>query len=295
MPIREHYYAHAAFSASGVNRILNDTLAHYRADQVENTDSSDKRIGDAIHYMILTPTEFIKEKAIFSGSKTLESKGGEKFIEENPGKFCLSEHEYWEARRVVDNAKKCPKFKKLVSREGEKEKEIYLTLEGEKIKRLVEYPEAIYSDAHPDRLLPEWVYEGIDGCPAKAMLDHCDDKLIMDLKSTRDTKAKFERSFVNYGYQYQAVWYPMAAYLHDGKARDMLFVVLEKPAPNATFLVKFNKDAARKVRAEVAYAAYLYNQARISGNWPSYEFKVDEVGLPGYYRPKFPRANEDSE
>jgi hypothetical protein len=136
----------------------------------------------------------------------------------------------------------------------------------------------------------------VDGiaCRAKPDMVCLDQKVIWDLKSTKDASPKeFERSVVSFGYHRQAAFYREAVYQSTGVECRFLFLVVEKESPWECAVYELDEWFLTKGEEEVGALLAEYRQRKMANNWEQvWGSGVVPLSLPKWYKSNIYQSSE---
>lgn len=233
MPDHE-YHAIEAFSNSGGGKLSEDyTPRHYKANEFKGSPAT--RLGTVVHARMLMGEKWDDEIKVWTGSKTLTSKGALKFIEDHPG------------------------FTVVTQEESDKAKELVETVESYDPHVIKFFKQTINEQA---------IIGEIEGVPVKCKLDAWSEKLgkIYDVKTT-ESLAKFRRSFYDLGYHRQAAWYLRLAQLAGLAAEQFVFFVVESSAPYCHKFVTVTEEVIEDGREDIDQAFEIYKECYLANDW----------------------------
>jgi hypothetical protein len=250
--LKPEYYSREALSNSGIKQLMQSPEHYITWRKKEHKGSKSLRIGEMVHYILLTPEVIRDEVEVFPG-KSLTTKSADKFRLLHPKKFILTQEEYDIACKVAQKVLQNNKICKFLGLPGEREKDIYVE---------------------------------VDGVPGKALYDFINPRMILDVKTSSEfgeyiKKAdNFKKKFRLYGYHIQAAWYQRVAEIHDGIRRKVYFLVIEMEEPYCAKIMSPDQtliDYAWYVHCRKAID--LYRDCMASKEWPGYSFEVDEIRI----------------
>jgi len=263
MPIGD-YHALPHLSSSGVPYILTSP-AHYK--QKVWTDSKAKRIGGAVHLLLLEPEKVAKfmpkmpelDRGPGGG---ITKKGREEkaawMASLSKDVLLLDDEERGVAEKCAAAIREHPYTQNLAflcPQRSEREVSLFFTVETE------EGP--CHMRARPDSIVP-----GL-AC-------------MFDLKTTMDAEPNaLRRHAENYGWHRQAALYTRAAAACGVELRDerMVFVAVEKSEPFGVRFVAYDDDALEQGDRDVMRAATIWARCHRTGEWPSYPNRIDTLHL----------------
>lgn len=252
------YHGWAALSHSWMNR-LKQSPAHlisYLSE--ENKDTPALRLGRAIHAAVLEPERFRAEFAWAPAGLDRRTKEGK---------------ETWAAlvaAHGAENLLSCDEFetceamrKRVWSRSAAR---TLLGGEGECELSVVWDNAGILAKARADRM--SWKLKG---------------GTVVDLKSTGDASlAEFERSIFKFGYHRQAAWYLQGFQAHKIEVAHFCIIAVEKEPPYEVGVYRITDEAINAGWQQIEPVLDVYRRCLESNEFPGYEDKVVDIGLPAY-------------
>jgi hypothetical protein len=254
MALMKDYYSYKALSNSGIKRILRSPAHFKHWLSAERKMSKSLILGELVHYFLLRPDLVADEVAVFEKGKTLDSKLGNKFILNNPDKFCCTRDQYEYAEHVSKTI-----------------------LQDRRVSRLIGLPNA--KREHP-------IIQTINGVPGKALYDLLSPEIILDVKTHSDeggyfnNAESFDANFFKYGYDIQAAWYQRMAEIWDGMRRDVLFLVVEMEEPFAYTIRQVEQDDMDSAWTDCERAIEIYKECLATDVWPGYPFEIRTIKKP---------------
>lgn len=265
MPIGE-YHASPALSNSGISDILKSPR-HYR--EKVWADTKDKRIGSAVHVLTLEPekaAELLPECPVKARRSKADKEAyatWEAMI--HPDATRLNDEERATAEALAEallSSGHIQRIGLLDPKRAKFETSMFATVKTD------EGP--CWVRCRPDSWLP-------------IKTDDYDGGLIFDIKTTREdaTRDGFSRAVGNYGYHVQAALYIHVARTLGFNVVDdgMLFPVVEKSAPHGVGIFALDDQAIEQGHRDFMRAATIWAKCYRTGEWPSYEEKVQTVSL----------------
>ncbi len=190
--------------------------AHYYAKKEIKEDSEAFSFGRAFHSIVLTPSDFSNNYAVWSGKSrgTKEGKAEyQKACEENEGKTLITQKDVDTLHRMIDS---------------------------------------LYSSLTASSLLTNGIAESaafsIDpdtGLERKCKRDYCrNDGILVDLKSADSADIKsFSYAVTKYFYDKQAAYYlDVSSDVENKKYEDFIFIVVEKSAPYGVAIYSMDSE-----------------------------------------------------
>jgi len=123
----------------------------------------------------------------------------------------------------------------------------------------------------------------LTGLMCKARLDyvHLENRVIVDLKSTRDASPDaFSKAIWNYGYHQQAAFYLDGLGTLLGDMAEFVFVAVEKEEPFAVACYRAASDILTMGVGAYRRSLQIYKECVVSGVWPAYSQEVELITLP---------------
>lgn len=253
------YHAAPHLSASGVSDILKSP-AHYRKKVWH--DSKAKRIGSAVHLLLLEPEKAAKLLPQAPGVNKRTKAGREEFaaweasLPSEALRLASDEREL--ADRCATAIREHPFTQNLAflcPQRSQREVSLFFTVETE------EGP--CHMRARPDSIVP-----GL-AC-------------LFDIKTAMDLEPNtLRRHAEGYGWHRQAALYTRAAAALGIELRDerMVFVAVEKSEPFAVRFVAYDDDALELGDRDIMRAATIWARCNRTGEWPSYPNQIDTLHL----------------
>jgi hypothetical protein len=238
------YFSHEALSNSGIKQILKSPRKFRYWTDTEKADSSDFRIGRALHNIVLEPER--PRILLYDQTQTFQSKAGQAFLAANPDSICLTADEYATVSGMAESIASNHSVSRLIASCPVREAEIY----GQELT-------------------------AFGPIKSKAMVDAMSSGLILDLKTTRDDPGDFLWTGKRFGYDIQAAWYRHMAYTHvDGNMREFVFIVVEKNPPYEIALYQTKPETFEKGWEKCAEGIEAYGQCMSLNRWPARDTSV---------------------
>lgn len=112
--------------------------------------------------------------------------------------------------------------------------------------------------------------------------------LIEDFKTaTTADPEKWSKRAVDYGYDLQAILYPMAVEFSRGGFADYRCIVVEKQPPYLVTEFKFAPDVLALARRKVEWAISMWSRCLASGVWPGYAAQTCWVNLEPWHEQRW--------
>lgn len=244
MPIGE-YHASPALSNSGIKHLLKSP-AHYKAYLAGDSDSKALRVGRMFHTLALEPH-------LAEDWEPIESLRPKRDRDE---------------RAIAEACAKAVRDSALTKRIG--------FLDPARAK----FEVSMYCNVKTDEG-PCWVRCRMDSW-LPILPETENGGLIFDLKSTDTaTRDNFALSVGKFGYHIQAALYIHVARTLGFNVVDdgMLFPVVEKAPPHGVGIFALDDQAIEQGHRDFMRAATIWAKCYRTGEWPSYEEKVQTVSL----------------
>ena len=253
------YHAGSELSRSVADALLKTCPAKvkYDLDNPSPTKSSALIMGGCTHAMVLEPEsiqyEYDVKPAFIDGSGPRTNAYKEAFAleqEERPGIRWLTASEWDTCSAMAESALENPVLRDYLSDvDSVAEGTGFFELEGAKCK------------VRPDLYSPNA-------------------EVIVDLKTTYDaSEMGFRKSVRNFGYGFQAAWYLTGMRLLGLKARNLIFVAVEKEPPHATASYALTISEIERRVPDMQRACRLWAECTSSGVWPGYADDVRTLDL----------------
>ena len=123
------------------------------------------------------------------------------------------------------------------------------------------------------------------GILCKAKLDYLRHGLVLDYKTTTDTRLfEFSRTIAKYGYHRQKAWYMEGAEHRTGeRPRGAVIIAQDKEMPDDIGVFALDAEAISQGMIEAEAAYHKISERLQTGDWSSHPAEIQEVGLPGWY------------
>lgn len=215
----------------------------------ERKESEAMKLGTVYHTMVLEPAKFVDQYAIEPVVNKRTNAGKDelaKFAEENAGKEIVSQD-------TVD----------LVAAMVE-------SLTGNELA-------LSYLTGGETELTIVWECEGV---LFKGRIDHKQDGIITDLKSTRNANpAAFKSAIFNYMYHHQAAMYLDGIKALADEDCSFVFVAGEKTEPFGVSIHELGEDVIQLGREEYRRNLETYKSCKVFDNWPCYPETLNQIRL----------------
>lgn len=272
----DEYLAWDAASNSRLGRLLR-SAAHCKSylDSDDDGDTKARRIGRGTHAAILEPGIFGEAYVerdgcnFVTGSGKLCSYGGKYLLED--GRWACGTHVKGFEDSILDDV--------VVLTEAEAE-----AIAGAR--------EAVLSNPFSRQLLEApgrnelsglWT-DDRTGCLCKLRADRVlDSGKVVDVKTTEDASfPAFERQVWKWGYHRQAAIYIAGLQALGFDVGHFVIIAVEKSPPHGVLVYRVTEGALDAGEEEAMLLLDIWKQCRESGEWPGYQAKVRDLGLPPY-------------
>jgi hypothetical protein len=262
-----------------VDAISNSLLGHmkptpahcleYQNNPPERTDAME--FGAALHSLVLEPELFDNVYAVEPNIKRLTKAQKDAAKPSAPTIALMEQWEEWEAAHPncigikADNYEKMVKMRDAIM--ANKASASVLT-KGEKELSLF------------------WTDEQT-GADMKCRVDNYFNGYVVDLKTTTDASPTgFGKAVGNYGYHRQAALYSDGVEACFGeKPKGFIFVPVEKEPPFLSAAYILDDASFQQGYDEYRELLAQYIVCKLSKNWHGYSETVNEISLPGWYKP----------
>jgi hypothetical protein len=249
----EDYHASMGLSNSGVTEILYDPEVYYYkylSGMYDREESSQMKIGTAIHCAVLEPQRFIETyRQIPSDIKVRKGKKWDKILDDNPGKIFIKQKEYANAINI---------------------------------KNKLSYS-LIFQETFDPCNVEHSIFFTYDDIYLKSRPDYYNDKYVVDIKKTKSIKYdSFSNSIYTYNYHSQAAMQIDALKCVDGKDRIHLFLAIEENPPHLFKFYQLDNQAIALGRERYQIAAYIYDKCTETNIWSNQEDEIDIINLPSW-------------
>ena len=253
------YHAGPELSRSTAHSLLGSCPAKVRhdLDNPSPTKSSALIMGGCTHGMVLEPhsvqDEYGLKPAFIDGSGPRTGAYKEAFAimqDERPGVRWLTTSEWDTCSAMAESALGNAVLKDYMSDvDAVAEGSGHFELEGAKCK------------VRPDLYSPNA-------------------EVIVDLKTTYDaSEMGFRKSVRNFGYAWQSCWYLTGMRLLGLKARNLIFVAVDKEPPHVTAAYALTISEIERRVPDMQQACRLWAECTSSGVWPGYADDVRTLDL----------------
>jgi hypothetical protein len=242
------YHKAEGISSSDL-KLLEISPLHLKYKELFRYESEVFDFGSLVHKMTLEP-ESLEEEFVKMPEFNLRTKAGKeekaKFEEENQGKVIISPADWERAEKMSQNI---------------------LAIAGNLINAADKEMSVFAEDEY--------------GLIRKARPDAYIDSLgvVIDIKTTQSTKPyDFQKAIYEYRYHYQAYWYLKTLELAGKKAKQFIFIAVEKKEPFMVRLFRISKNAIERAKVEVEELIQKYVEFLKSGKAEI----VEEIDLPNW-------------
>jgi len=280
----EQYHATDRMSNSKLKLFRENRWKFYRQhiakDLPADQPTASKMLGTYLHLAILEPEkwrnratpkpEYDFPETASDGKKWYKRKGSAHESEWN--EHLARAAEMLAAWERENEGKICPNEKQIATVENMADA---LTHHVE-ARRLLELP------AQPERTI-FWQYGDV---PFKSRLDKDLQRLILDLKTTKDASLRgFSRAVEEFGYHLQDDLYRAAKYQADNERAEMLYIAIESDEPHRVGVHEIEEEDRQEAAFSNAVAVDQYRACLASGNWrEDWEFGVNICSRPAWAR-----------
>lgn len=265
----EQYHSAPGISSSGINKIL-DCPARYHYEYIvcrEKRNEKDIKqeaehfkLGRALHTRLLEPHKFDSLFGLFIPPNVVDEKTKqEKAAHPNSnvykdaymnflssGKYALDKLEYDNVNAMADAAA------------------------GHAIWNLIK-------DGHCEHSF--FWHDGLYKTPLRARPDIYNDRIIIDVKTTRNIRT-WPKSIIEYGYHRQAAMQRDALERYDGRRRYFGFFVIETVPPYLCRAFTLSELYMALGRREYLDGANTYSECLMANAWPGYEDNFELIDAP---------------
>lgn len=250
-----NYHAIDAASSHRLG-LLKKSPAHLKHEINNPTPPSDAmKLGEAIHYAILEPNNFVKEYVVAPkvDGRTKEGKAARAEFElANKGKRIIGIDDYATCMAMADSCHRHSVANAIIKSATATEVSGFF----------VDDETGIFCKLRAD-----------------AICENHD--TIFDIKSTLcASPADFEKSIFNFGYHRQAAWYLDGCAKLGKKLSNYAIIAIEKSAPFCLAVYRLKDEAIELGRDENRKLLKLYSECKNSNKWQGYPELITDVGLP---------------
>lgn len=262
----EDYHAGPGVSKSGLWTIYNQTPAHYRFAEREETQAFD--FGTAAHTAILEPETF--EARVLKGPTDRRGNNWKDAVAEatNLGKLLLTAGDY-EAVLVIRDAVHSDPWVNSIITGGKPQ--------VEHSAYAIDPTTGVMVRCRPD-------------------LHRADLGVTIDVKTAASaTPEQFARAVINYGYHAQEAHYTDTWTAAGGTVGAFAFLVVEKKPPFAFAIYELPPSIVDEGRAIIRKAIDTYAKCDKANQWPGYPAGVQELSFKhwSYRETEAPRGEEE--
>jgi|APGre2960657404_1045060.scaffolds.fasta_scaffold01550_8 exodeoxyribonuclease VIII len=251
------YHSLPLMSASRLRILERSTSLHLAHSMANPSDSPALAVGRALHCKVLTPSLYLRDFVVAPqvDRRTKEGKATwESFIATAGNRTVLTTEQAEEVSAMAASIEQHPDAKMIVSGlAGTPEVSLFAEIAGVKAK------------SRFDRLV-----------------EVGDERIIVDVKTTSGSasQSEFEKTIWNFGYGIQSAFYLEMARACGVPAQHFVFVVVEKTAPYAVAVYRFNDAIASAFRPRMLELVSQYKTFVEEG--PKGYEGVTEIGIPAW-------------
>lgn len=256
------YFDIPAVSASGINKFLLHSPAHFWAEsplnpnRVRTEPTAAMIFGSLCHKLLLEPLSFAAEFAV-SPEVDRRTNAGKatwsQFCEQNSSKRIVTQDQFGEATIMVEALRRHPTVFKLLG-QGSAEAPL------------------------------QWTDEATDlTCKGKA--DYYRNGLLLDYKtSINASPSYFCKAISNMGYHRQAAWYLHGVEMTTGTRPDgFVFIVQDKSLPEAIGIYEIDSQTIEKGQIENDWVLAQIKRRLALNDWAAFPPTIQTIGLPAWY------------
>lgn len=254
----EQYHAIEALSSTVARDLLSASPMHALHRKQHREETQAMRLGTALHAAVLEPERRMIAVAPHVDRRTKEGKARyEEFLLSSEGKITLTAEQGELLSGMLCGIRRCKSALALL-------------------------------EAAPTRELSLFARDPVTNVLCKARLDAISvpEKFIVDVKSTSGlaTRGEFERTMSTRGYGFQAAFYMHVAALLGFEVDAFAFVVVESEFPHECAVFMLQPEVIDLYMPQVTKAMRTYARCIGKAEWPGYEDKVHEIGVPVWLR-----------
>ncbi len=268
----EEYHADkACVSSSGVRRAVRSAAQFkaYWSGDIVTEETKTMRFGTLAHLAILEPKRFMEGYALVPKFTGYTKKGE---LTDNPN--CLE----------VQQAKEAW-YAKLAPGTVAVTEEEYETLSG-MLEAVLQHDDARVALTNGKAELSGWYVDKETGLHCRIRPDflHFNGKVLVDLKTTRDCEAwSFGKDIYQMGYMTQLAMYCAGAEAITGeKVKFPTLIAIEKEPPYEVAVYVLDDAAMDLGMGMYRRGLRRIKEALISGVWPKYQSRAQNISLPAY-------------
>ena len=234
------------------------TPAQVQYDMYNDTSSSAKGLGEAVHLAVWEPEVFQDCVEIWTDTKT-RGKAFHAYRDDlSDSQILLTSEEAAKVTPMVAAIYAHPKASQLLAKVDERESTIIFELEATEDEETIK----LLTKARPDGISREL-------------------QAVVDLKTTQSAAPRdFVYSLRKYGYHYQGLVYRLACESVDINVGYHLIIAVENKEPYQVALYRVTEQAITTAHADLAPAIVTLAKCYETGEWPAYSPHIVEIGLP---------------
>jgi hypothetical protein len=254
----EQYHAVEALSSTVARDLLWASPRHALHRKQHREETPAMRLGTALHSAVLEPDRRMIAVAPDVDRRTKDGKAKyEEFLLANAGKITLTADQGDLLAGMLCGIRRCKSALAMLG-------------------------------AAPTRELSLFARDPSINVPLKARLDAISvtEQFILDVKSTSEkaTEHNFKQAIAKRGYGFQAAFYMHVASLLGYEVDTFAFVVVESEPPHECAVFMLKPEVIDLYMPQVTKAMRTYAQCVGKAEWPGYEDKVHEIGVPVWLR-----------
>jgi hypothetical protein len=244
----KEYRVKEGISASDL-KLLEISPLHLKHKDLFQFESPVFDLGSLVHKMVLEP-EDVEKEFVKLPDFNLRTKAGKedkaKFEEENFEKTIISPSDWEKAEKMAKNI---------------------IAIAGNLIK----------AGRCEESYFAEDEYGLIRKCRPDCYIEAMG--AVIDIKTTQSTKPfDFQKAIYEYRYHYQAYWYLKTLQLLGKKAKQFIFIAIEKKEPFMVRLFRISEDAIKRAESEVEDLIKGYVEFLETGKTKV----IEEIDLPNW-------------
>ena len=254
----ERYHAIEALSSTVARDLLSASPRHALHRKQHREETPAMRLGTALHSAVLEPERRMIAVAPDVDRRTKDGKAKyEEFLLANAGKITLTADQGDLLAGMLCGIRRCKSALAML-------------------------------EAAPTRELSLFARDPSINVPLKARLDAISvtEHFILDVKSTTEeaTEHEFKQAIAKRGYGFQAAFYMHVAALLGYRVDAFVFVVVESKPPHECAVFMLQPEVIDLYMPQVTKVMRTYAQCVGKAEWPGYEDKVHEIGVPVWLR-----------
>jgi len=254
----EQYHAVEALSSTVARDLLSASPRHAQYRKQHPEEKPAMRLGTALHSAVLEPERRMIAVAPHVDRRRKEDKARyEEFLLSSEGKITLTPEQGDLVSGMLCGIRRCKSALAML-------------------------------EAAPTRELSLFARDPSTNVPLKARLDAISvtEHFILDVKSfgEKATEHNFKQAIAKRGYGFQAAFYMHVAALLGYRVDAFVFVVVESEPPHECAVFMLQPEVIDLYMPQVTKAMRTYAQCVGKAEWPGYEDKVHEIGVPVWLR-----------